>query len=209
MNSSTRQRRPYNSERRAGGAAETRERILEAAKALFACRGVDAVTLAEIARAAGVSVSSLYGQFRSKEGLLKALFESAMFGAGYQAAVARLDDQADPVEQVLATASVARAIYENERAELGLLRGVSALSPALQNLERGFDDLRYRLQEPRIVRLIEAGKARPGLAIDEARRLLWTYTSRDVFRMLVQEGGFTAEAYEVWLRRIIAATLIA
>lgn len=208
MKTPSRPRRPYNSERRAEGAADTRSRILGAAKALFAARGVDAVTLAEIARDAGVSVSSLYGQFKSKEGVLTALFEQAMFGADYQAAVARLDDHADPVDQVLATAAIARAIYENESAELGLLRGVSGLSPALKGLERNFDEMRYRLQEARVVRLFEAGRAKPGVTLEEARRILWAYTSRDLYRMLVQEGGWEPQRYQAWLRESIAAALL-
>ena len=183
--------------------------MLDAAKALFAARGVDGVTIAEIAEAADVSASGIYAQFKSKEGLLQVLFEQAMFGADYQAAVARLDDVADPVEQVLATAAIARAIYENESAELGLLRGVSAMSPALQGIERGFDDLRYRLQAARVVRLFDAGRGKAGLTVEEARRILWAYTSRDLYRMLVQEAGWKPARYQAWLRDSIASALLA
>ena len=37
------------------------------------------------------------------------------------------------------TAHVARAIYEGENSELGLLRGASAFSPALRKLEPEFE----------------------------------------------------------------------
>jgi AcrR family transcriptional regulator len=49
---------------------ETREAIVTAAERLFAVRGYDAVTVADIAAAAGVSVKTLFVYFRSKEDLV-------------------------------------------------------------------------------------------------------------------------------------------
>ncbi len=206
---STQPRRPYNSGRRTDAAAAARGRVLEAARELFAERGVEAVTIAEIAAAAGVSASGVYANFKSKEGVLHALMEQAMFGSRYRAAVNRLDEQADPVEQVLATAAVARAVYEGESVELGLIRGVSALSPALRKLEQGFEDMRYEMQAARVRGLFAAGLARDGLDLEEARRVLWMYSSRELYRMLVQEAGWTPDRYEAWLRQTLADALLA
>lgn len=167
------------------------------------------MTIAEIAAAAGVSASGVYANFKSKEGVLHALMEQAMFGSRYRAAVNRLDEQADPVEQVLATAAVARAVYEGESVELGLIRGVSALSPALRKLEQGFEDMRYEMQAARMRGLFAAGRAREGLDLEEARRVLWMYSSRELYRMLVQEAGWTPDRYEAWLRQTLADALLA
>jgi AcrR family transcriptional regulator len=49
---------------------QTREELLQAASELFADRGYDNVTVAEIAAGAGVSVKTLFQHFRSKEELL-------------------------------------------------------------------------------------------------------------------------------------------
>ena len=51
------------------------------------------------------------------------------------------------------------------------------------------------MQKDRLRRLFKAGKAKRGLSLDEARRILWMYTSRDVYRMLVVEGGWTPDRY--------------
>ena len=204
-----RRKRTYTSPKRDSAAAANRARILEAARALFARRGIDAVTIAQIAERAGVSGSSVYALFASKEGLLRALIQEALFGQGYQAASARLDAEADPVEQLRMTATVARGIYESESTQLGLLRGASGFSLALRRLEASLEEKRFALQQARVLRLFEAGRAREGLSLDKARRLLWMYTSRDVYRLLVLEGGFTPEEYETWLSQTLVTTLVA
>ncbi|RJL32462.1 TetR/AcrR family transcriptional regulator [Bailinhaonella thermotolerans] len=48
---------------------ETRQRIADVAMGLFAVRGFDNVTVAEIARAADVSVNTVFNYFRTKEDL--------------------------------------------------------------------------------------------------------------------------------------------
>jgi hypothetical protein len=42
----------------------------------------------------------------------------------------------------------------------------------------------------------------------DARRLMWMYTSRDVYRMLVQESGWTPDRYEAWLSQTLLDTLV-
>jgi AcrR family transcriptional regulator len=58
-------------------AARNRARILEAARQVFADRGLDA-TLDDVARAAGVGVGTVYRRFPNKESLVDALFEDAV-----------------------------------------------------------------------------------------------------------------------------------
>ena len=57
--------------------APSRERIREAAKALFAERGYEATSTAQICRLAGTSQSQLIKHFTNKQGVLEALFEYA------------------------------------------------------------------------------------------------------------------------------------
>ncbi|WP_092042278.1 TetR/AcrR family transcriptional regulator [Methylobacterium pseudosasicola] len=51
---------------------ENRRRILEAAGRLFRARGFEAVTVAEVMRAAGLTHGGFYGHFRSKDDLIAA-----------------------------------------------------------------------------------------------------------------------------------------
>jgi AcrR family transcriptional regulator len=202
-------KRRYVSETRERAAERTRQRVLDAARHLFSRKGVDGVTIAQIAKRAKVSVPTVYALHRSKAGILRAIMESALFGPEFQAARARLAGVTDPVELIALSAQVARAIYESESTALGMLRGVSGFSPALRDVEREFETVRYEMQEARLRLLYAQSRAKQGLSLDKARRILWMYTSRDVYRMLVQEGGWTADEYEEWLAETLVGALVA
>ena len=208
MNKSTPRKRRYNSAARAQSAEDTRRRILAAAKALFARRGIDDVMIEEIGTKAEVAASTVYAIYKSKEGILRALMEASLFGRQFQAAQRLVIDVTDPVALIELTAHVARAVYESESSDLGLLRHASGFSPALRKIELEFERLRYEMQAPRVQRLFEDGRARRGLSPDEARRILWMYTSREVYRMLVHDGGWTPDRYQSWLSRTLVEALV-
>ena len=114
----------------------------------------------------------------------------------------------DPVKLIAMTPRVSRAIYESEASNLGLIRHASGFSPALRKMEQEFERIRYDAQEARVRLLFKARKARRGLTEPEARRILWMYTSRDVYRMLVSESGWTPDRYEAWLSTTLLEALV-
>jgi AcrR family transcriptional regulator len=182
--------------------------VLEAAKTLLVSHGIDGVTIAQIAERAGVAASTVYALYKSKEGILRGLMTAALFGSRFQEAQAKLAGITDPIRLIALSAHVARAIYESESSELGLMRGASAFSPALRKLEQEFEDIRFEMQEARIKLLFACSRQRRGLEFDEARRILWMYTSRDVYRMLVHEGGWTPDRYQQWLSETVVNALV-
>jgi AcrR family transcriptional regulator len=207
MKSSSRRRR-YTSETRTHAAQETRRRILAASANLFVRKGIDRVTIDEIGRRAKVATSTVYATYKSKDGILRGLMEQSLFGPQFQDAQKRLAGVTDPVALIELTAGVSRAIYESESSDLGLLRRASAFSPALRKMEEEFERVRYEMQAARLELLFASGKARPGLSLEEARRVLWMYTSRDVYRMLVIDGRWTADRYQRWLARTLVEALV-
>lgn len=166
------------------------------------------MTIADIARESGVASSTVYATFKSKEGILRELMRQSLFGQGFQSAQQILVGVDDPVEMVGLTARVARAIYDSENSDLGLLRSISGFSPALRKIEQEFERIRYTMQEERLRRLFLARRANKHISLDEARRLMWMYTSREVYRMLVLDGGWTPARYEEWLSQTLVAALV-
>jgi AcrR family transcriptional regulator len=58
----------------------TLERILEAGTDVFARRGYDGLTIAEVCREAGASAGAVYSRFESKDALVRAVHDHAMSG---------------------------------------------------------------------------------------------------------------------------------
>jgi AcrR family transcriptional regulator len=201
-------KRTYTSAVRTDAASDTRRRILAAAKALFGRRGIDLVTIDDVAKKAGASASTVYAIYKSKEGILRALMQDSLFGTSFRSAQTLVEGTTDAVRLIALTAHVARAIYESEASDLGLLRHTSGFSPALRKIEQEFERIRFEMQEPRVERLFSSGKARRGVAIDEAKRILWMLTSRDVYRMLVDESGWAPQQYQERLSQMLLDALV-
>jgi hypothetical protein len=83
------------------------------------------------------------------------------------------------------------------------------VSPALRKLEQEFEKIRFEMQDDRVRQLFEQGRQKPGLILHEARRILWMYTSRDVYRMLVHESGWSPDRYQEWLSQTLLDALVA
>jgi len=208
MKKSTPRKRAYSSQVRTGSAEDTRKRILQAAKSLFGRKGIDKVKIADIGDRAGVAASTVYAIYKSKDGILRALMEQSLFGSRFQDAQELLAGITDPAKLIEMTSYISRTVYESESSDLGLLRHASGFSPALRKMEQELEQVRYDMQEQRLRSLFDAGKAKTGLNREEAQRILWMYTSRDVFRMLVQEGGWSPQRYQDWLSRTLLEALV-
>lgn len=58
------------------------------------------------------------------------MIERSFFGPRYAEIAKQVENARDPEELLLITASIFRGILDTEREEIGLMRGVSALSPS-------------------------------------------------------------------------------
>lgn len=83
-----------------------RDRLIEAAKALFAQQGVARTTLAEIALVAEVPLGNVYYHFRTKESLVEAVIQAHI--QDVQTMLAQCDLLPDPRERLLALLAVER-----------------------------------------------------------------------------------------------------
>lgn len=93
----------------------TRQRILDAALALFSARGYDSVSVGEIAKAVGIKAPSLYNHFPSKRAIFDAIVEAT--AAQYEADTDKIDIHVQNVAQdILAfTEITADALFEKVR----------------------------------------------------------------------------------------------
>jgi AcrR family transcriptional regulator len=126
---------------RTAKAAGTRSRLLDVATALFIERGYSAVSMRDIAAAARVTKSAVYGHFRSKGQLLVEVIRWKIaegdFAPGFS------EDTADPARGVV-------LLYDERRSEIRLLE-VDAAAAARHDADvaAGLADL-YRERDARI-----------------------------------------------------------
>jgi AcrR family transcriptional regulator len=201
-------KRTYRSDSRQANATLNRNRILTAAQKAFSKRGFEEVTIRGVAELAGVSAPLVYALFKSKEGLLRELIDSRVFGDDYASLVENLTAQTDPVAVLKAAASITRSIYESERRDTGSIRRIGIVSAGLRRLEQDLEHQRYKRQELVVRRLFEMGAIRPRLSVTEARDILWSLTTGELYRLLVLERKWTGEGYEAWLGQLLAAALL-
>lgn len=201
-------KRPYKSESRNAQAAQTKERILGAAKNLFESEGFEWTTIEKIAQAANVSTPTVYSLFQSKCGVLRALMDEVFPKDQFEALVEKSEETTSPEERLLYSAKIARQMYDAERAQMEVFRGASVLSPEFKELEKEREVRRHERQEMTIRAMVKENSLSKGVSVDKARDILWAFTGRDLYRMLVIEQGWTSEEYEKWLAKLLVKTLL-
>lgn len=202
------EKRAYNAENREIQAAQTRARILEAAKELFQTEGFDRVTINRLAQAAKVSMPTIYALFKSKRGVLQALIDSALPPSQFDRLVASYATEKSPKKRLCLTARIARQIYDAER-ELGsLMSSASVVGPEFEELEKEREQRRYARQGEGLKKLLSEKVLAKGLTLAKVRDIQWALTGRDIYKMLVIERGWSSDDYEKWLSELLVKTLL-
>ena len=129
-------KRIYSSETRDAKAAQTRSQILKAAKQLFQNKGFDRVTIDMLAKAAGVSMPTIYAVFKSKRGVLQSLIDDALPSEQFTELVDGSMNEQSPRKRLNITAKLSRQIYDAERGLIDILRGASVVAPEFKELEQ-------------------------------------------------------------------------
>jgi AcrR family transcriptional regulator len=206
-------KRAYNSPRRRQQAAATRREILEAAQRLFETQGYAATTMNAIASEAGVAPKTVYVAFETKSGVLRALWNLLLRGeedvpVAEQAWYRETIDEPDPEEQLRRNAHNSRTGKLRVASVAEVIRTSAPIDPEIAELWERIES-NYRSNQRAIVASIaEKNALRQGLDVDRAADILWAINHPDVWRLLVQECGWTPEQYEEWTADTACAQLL-
>lgn len=201
--------RRYDASRRQRQALRSREAVLEAAGRLFLADGYGPTTIAAIAAAADVSVETIYKAFGGKPGLVRAIWTRGLAGSGPIPAWERSDEMqslATDARQVILnwgrfTAEVAPAVAP----VLLLIRTAAAADAEMAALLEEVDRARLVRMEENARRLHERGDLRHGIGLEQARDVLWTYSSPELYELLALRRSWSLDRYA----RFVAAAMIA
>jgi AcrR family transcriptional regulator len=197
-------------------AEATRRRILEAAVQLFVEGGYRSTTIDSIAQAADVSVETIYKRFGSKAGILTAAREAAVadapeppeffeFPAPPIEAALRADTDPRRLLQTLAEFSARR--LERLAPYHRMLRSAGTGDAELRHVIAADHEARRDRQRDNIATIAACGPLR--LPTDDAADTYSALANPDVYLLLTDQLGWTAERYRAWLVETTTRLLLA
>jgi len=187
-------------------ALETRRLIVETARALFLDQGYAATTLEAIALQAGVSVSTVYAVFGSKRGILRAIREAWHQETHIRDVTYSTPPDIDPAARLDRLAHATRQQWETGADVISIYQGAAAadrdaaseLVEALRGRRTAFETLAASLPPG----------LRPGLSVDQASSVLRALCLPEVHAELVDQSGWSEDAYEAWLAAAVKRELL-
>jgi AcrR family transcriptional regulator len=209
--------RRYRSALRAAQAQDTRRRIVEAAARLFVERGYAGTTVNAVAEAAQVAPETVYGSFGGKKGLLEGVIETTILASRGSLApddraredspwaqIARLPTARERLrawtefsEQILAHTSPVHAV----------IRGAMGSEPAARDLHAHLLADRRQVMTGLMTELL-AGCLRPGLSVEDAAESFLALLSPEMYHLLRNDLGWTADRWVEWLTRVLGNELL-
>jgi AcrR family transcriptional regulator len=195
--------RRYDASRRQAAAAATQDRVLQVAEHLFLSGGYAATSVAAIAADAGVSAELIYKTFGGKAGLVREIQRRGLLGAGPTPA----PDRSDAVAESSIDARGLLEEWTRLSTEVAprvspimlLVRSAAATDVDLADLLAQMAAQRLTRMTLNAQRLNGRPGLRPGLSVDQIRDVLWTYTSPDLYELLVLHRGWTLSDYRDFL----------
>ncbi len=191
--------RRYDASRRRAQALRTRQAIIDAARRRFLDDGYTATTIASIAEDADASPDTIYKSFGGKPGLLRAMCEDALQGGGPVPAEQRSDAMqaaaTDPATLLRGLGTLTAEIAPRIAPLLLLLTSAAASDPALTDLHAQLEDARLARMSQVAQTLADKTPLRAGRTVAETADIMWTYSSPELFRLLVLTRGWTPERY--------------
>jgi TetR/AcrR family transcriptional regulator, regulator of cefoperazone and chloramphenicol sensitivity len=198
----------YHSSLRAEQARQTRIKVRQAARELFAQKGFAATTIDAIATHAGVSSATVYAAFESKAGIVSAMLEDLEETVDIGGLLQEVFTEPDPRRQLRLFVAAHCILFES---------GADILRSAMQ-----------ALQSPEVVAMAERGDAnrrgvinnlvrqwrrtgalRPGLTVADAGDRMWLLTTVAGYLTAVDQLGWSPERYQSWLGDLLETELFA
>jgi AcrR family transcriptional regulator len=205
-------KRQYRSARRREQAAETRNRILGAARNLFVTQGYGRTTIAEVARAAGVAVETVYAAYRNKATVLRHVWYSAMRGDDEDVRLLDRPEiravlaEPDLPSRLRAHAVVMTAVFRRITPLFRALQGAASSEPAATTILAEFDE--RRLDAATHYARAAAATGKLAISEEECRDVFAATLDGALWHRLVEERGWTDERFAEFLGSMWIAAFV-
>ncbi len=206
-------KRPYDSVRRREQARQTRAAILDVARRRFLKDGFAPTTIAAIANDAQVSVDTIYKAFGGKPGLVNAICQQALSGQGPVPAEVRSDalqaTERDPRQIIRGWGKLTAEVAPRVAPILLLVRAAATADPDMARLQSQLDAQRLDRMTHNARTLANTGALHSGLTVKRAGEIMWTYSSPELYELLVLTRGWPLKPYSTFIANAMIAALLA
>jgi AcrR family transcriptional regulator len=205
-------KRHYDSAGRRRQAERSRAKILDAALRLFLEDGYATTTIAAIATAAEVSVETIYKAFGGKAGLVRAIRDRGLAGEGPRPAPDRSDEmrarETDPRRIIANWGTLTMEVAPRVAPILLVVRAAAEADPEVAELREEMEADRLRRMTTNARHLHEAGHLRKEITLRAATDILWTYSSPELYELLVLRRRWSIERYGRFIADAMIAALL-
>jgi AcrR family transcriptional regulator len=205
-------KRRYDSPRRAEQARATERTVLRAAHDLFVAQGYGRTTIADIARAAGVSVETVYARFGNKATLLRRAWDITIGGDDEEVVF----HERPEVRAIRAEPDLAERLRLHARFSTATARRIAPFTLAVKSAAgtdpRAAEMLvemdRQRLAGMTVMAAEAAATGQLAVTEQECRDYMWAMSDGMLWHQLVIGRGWTDEQYADWVARMWIAVLV-
>jgi len=205
--------RRYDATKRRDRARKGREEVVDVGSRLFLAQGYAATTVSAIADEARVSEETIYKSFGGKPGLIRAIWAKALEGEGPVPAELRSDAMRstvqDPREVIRRWGEFITEVAPRVAPILLLIKSAASSDPHVAALLAEVEEQRLGRMERNALTLHERQQLRPGVTLEAARDVLWTYSSPEMFDLLVRKRGWPVETFAVFISDQLLNALLA
>lgn len=202
-------KRPYALGKRQELSDQRRANILAAARRLLESEGYPGLTMETLARESGVSRQTVHNLFKTKAGVLAALFDELALSGGMdrmgevmRSVMSGTDAEAMLEEYV----RVFTGFWSRDRLLLRRIRGIATFDPEFEAALEGRNQ-RRRFSAPRVVERLAMLRGSDDAKNVRLADALYAMTSFEYFDVLADAVGGEAEATEALVAQLKALLL--
>jgi len=204
--------RRYDASRRREQARRTQHTVLEAARRRLLLHGYADTTVAMIAADADVSVDTIYKTFGGKAGLVRTLWQQDLAGEQPTPAPTRSDQlsrtETDPVRVLRGWGRFTTELAPRGAPIMLLVRAAAATDADMAALLAESEEQRRARMRHNARRLQRRGWLRAGVTLAQATDILWTYSSAELYDLLVLRSGWSVDRYGAFIGDALIAALL-
>ncbi len=205
-------KRGYDSSRRQEQARQTQRAVLRAAHDLFVAQGYGRTTIADIARAAGVSPETIYATFKNKATLLHRVWDVTVGGDDEDVVfherpeIMAIRNEPDLAKRFMLHAAMSTATARRMAPFVLAVQAAAGADAAAAEMAAEMDRQRYA----GMTVMAKEAAATGQLAVSEQDccDLIWAMTDGRLWYQLVHTKGWTDVQFAEWLGRMWASVLV-